>query len=466
MRLFLRSNFVILLFLYSCVSGQRTDGEKQYTVSQINEDFQVFRKTLEEAHPGLYWYNSREVLDKYFDSLVDSINQPMSSMEFIKFLLPAVAKIRCAHTTIRPGEDLKPEMLRKRKLFPLNLAFLHGAVFLKDSLIQIKSINGTPINEIIDQIIAIIPADGFNKTFKYHWMSTGGFQEGYALLFGEPEEFLIEGNDSSNNPVKLKLNAINGEEYLRSRSEAHTQMKLSFPDSSSALLSINSFVISGPAFISEIENAFEKIKLKKSTQLIIDLRNNHGGNNANVSRLYSFLSEKPFYHLKKTEVIGKQLTYGKYISNYREITDMGSNPSADGTRNVDFEYRGRTLIPPASQNAFTGKLIVLANGGTGSAASEFVALVHGNKRGLIVGEETGGCYYGSTGGTYARLVLPNTGINVTIPMVRIHNYVEETFTEQPAGRGTLPDYEFPVLGDFGKIGNDKWVEFALNLFKK
>ena len=358
-------------------------------------------------------------------------------------------------------------MLSKRRLFPLSLAFLNGKVYLKDSLIQIKSINGKPINEIIDQIIEMIPADGFNKTFKYHLINTGGFQEGYAMLFGEPEEFLIDGNDSNNSPVKLKLKAINGEEYLKTRTEFQTLIKLSFPETNTALLSINSFVISGPAFISEIAAAFEKINSKKSTQLIIDLRNNGGGNNANVSRLYSFLSDKPFYHLRRTEVIGKPLTHSKYISNYREISDMGSNPSEDGTRNVDFEYRGRNLIPPASQDVFKGKLIVLANGGTGSAASEFVALVHGNKRGLIVGEETAGCYYGSTGGTYARLVLPNTGINVTIPMVRIYNAVPEDFNKQPPGRGTLPDYEVPMtLADLNNSDRDRWVEFALKLFKK
>ena len=133
-------------------------------------------------------------------------------MEFLKLLLPAVARIRCGHTTLRFAEEVSPDQLSKRKLFPLGIAVIDGKVFVRENPItpgqtgfEIKSINGNSSKDIIDRMMGIIPADGFNKTFKYHLLSTLGFQEGYGMLFGEPDQFIVDGEDSGKNSFQLKL---------------------------------------------------------------------------------------------------------------------------------------------------------------------------------------------------------------------------------------------------------------------
>ena len=129
------------------------------------------------------------------------------------------------------------------------------------------------------------------------------------------------------------------------------------------------------------------------------------------------------------------------------------------------QYPGRRLHEPIATNHFNGKLIVLVNGATISAASEFVALVHGSKQGTVIGEETGGCYYGSTGGSYLTLVLPNSRLRARIPTIRIFTAVPEDFTQQPHGRGVLPDY--PVSYSIGDLltGRDRVMERALDILR-
>jgi C-terminal processing protease CtpA/Prc len=103
---------------------------------------------------------------------------------------------------------------------------------------------------------------------------------------------------------------------------------------------------------------------------------------------------------------------------------------------------------PATRDRFKGNIVLLTSGKTASAASEFAAITHYYRRAKIVGEETGGCYYGANGGNYLNLKLPNSGIEVRIPTIRIFTAVDEDYNVQPKGRGTLPDYKIsPTVHD-------------------
>jgi hypothetical protein len=196
--------FACFFILCSCFTGTHQQLEKRMAVKLLKEDFSILRQTLEEAHPGLYWYTSKKEMNGYWDSLVKSIDQPLTKMEFMKLLMPAIASIHCGHTTLRFGEEVNSEVLSKTKLFPLGVSVIDGKVYARENPInptetgfEIKSINDVPVSDIIQRMMSIIPADGFNKNFKYHLLGTFGFQEGYVMLFGEPDEFIVDGIDSN-----------------------------------------------------------------------------------------------------------------------------------------------------------------------------------------------------------------------------------------------------------------------------
>ena len=216
-------------------------------------------------------------------------------------------------------------------------------------------------------------------------------------------------------------------------------------------------------FRDSIKSVFRTIDRQKTQTLIIDVRGNGGGNNQNVTELFSYVAEQPFRHLKKTERLTKTVTYGPHINNGAVLAQLKGNRTAAGTYSMNYLYAGASVRKPVNEHGFTGKLIVLTNGGTASAASEFVALARGNKRALVVGDETGGCYYGASGGRYLTLVLPNSQLQVRIPVIRIFTDVPEEYARQPKGRGVLPDYAVrPTIAD-RLAHKDPELETALKL---
>ena len=159
------------------------------------------------------------------------------------------------------------------------------------------------------------------------------------------------------------------------------------------------------------------------------------------------------------------LSYRKYIANPENIGSPSNGPDSSGIFEVNDRYAGAKTTLPAAKNLFNGNIILLTSGGTVSAASEFVAIAHYLKRAKILGEETGGCYYGANGGNFILLKLPNSGFEVRIPTIRIFTAVDDDFINQPKGRGTLPDYQLcPTINDV-LIEKDVQLNLALSILE-
>ena len=86
----------ILIFLIlgcclaSCVSSKKYNQKLKvkHPVEKLKADLAIIRSSLEEAHPGLYWYISKENLDFKFDSIQSLITDSMSSIEFYRMTAP------------------------------------------------------------------------------------------------------------------------------------------------------------------------------------------------------------------------------------------------------------------------------------------------------------------------------------------------------------------------------------------
>lgn len=99
------------------------------------------------------------------------------------------------------------------------------------------------------------------------------------------------------------------------------------------------------------------------------------------------------------------------------------------------EYPGLDTIAPRTPS-FKNKVYVLIDGLVSSEGSALAALIHHAKRGLFIGEETGGGYNGCTAGLIGQATLPNSRINVTIPVFKIVRYEDQ----ENEHRGVRPHY--------------------------
>ncbi len=77
---------------------------KKYSLAQIEKDYIVYQTLLEQHHPGLYWYTSKDSIDYYFNWGHQQLKDSMTEPEFRKVLTYVTAKIDCGHTTVRSSK--------------------------------------------------------------------------------------------------------------------------------------------------------------------------------------------------------------------------------------------------------------------------------------------------------------------------------------------------------------------------
>ena len=182
---------------------------KKYPPEVLQKDYAIYRQTLEEAHPGLYWYTSKDSMNYYFDKGFQQLNDSLTEPEFRKILSYVTAKINCGHTSIRPSKTFAKyqDTVRLGRVFPLSLKLWQDTAVVaanlnrRDSILKrgtiITSINGLPMDKIVDTLFSYIGTDGYNRTNKYQVLSNRGyFGSLYSTLFGYPPAYSINFIDS------------------------------------------------------------------------------------------------------------------------------------------------------------------------------------------------------------------------------------------------------------------------------
>ncbi len=455
--------------------GQST----QLSPAQLREDFTVFKSALTEAHPGLYRYTDTISFQHLFDSVSVSLNQAMSEQAFYQSLVPIMTKIRCGHTKLHPdGKWATRYHYGDTRLFPWQLYLIEQKAYVLNSYTgnlsveqgtEVTSINGKAMDEIIEQLSAKIFVDGYNQSTKNIELNKG-FAAYYANFIGSPESFeitcrLADGTTSQVNVPAATLAQI---EEFEKRQETSTEptFQLRFLENNIAFMRIKVFYPAqkGDDFQKFLQHSFAEINKRKSQHLIIDLRNNEGGQDRWGADLYAYLTDKKFRYYDRLEMTPiHRYSFDQYASKpkfYGLLTKLIKKP-AKGPH-LWTHHKNLKLQKPAS-DPYSGKVYVLTNGLSFSVTSEFATAAHVNKRATFVGQEVGGGYYGNNSGTFLIVKLPHSKLIVGIPMLAYYMAVSDK--SYPAG-GVLPDY--PVTPSIEDVLNRKDVELetALKLIQQ
>jgi C-terminal processing protease CtpA/Prc len=125
----------------------------------------------------------------------------------------------------------------------------------------------------------------------------------------------------------------------------------------------------------------------------------------------------------------------------------------------DNQYESQILIPK-NKNHYDGKVIVLISGPTFSASTLFANAVKGQSGIRLLGEETGGGWYGNGGVLIQDVVLPNTKLRLRMPLFKVVQYNHKTTN---FGLGIPPDIYVPTSYDALIKGYDKKMRVAQSL---
>ena len=478
-------SILIFLFLPSFTFAQNP-ARGTFSAQELKNDFNIFKSALQEGHPGIYRYNSKAKMDSIFRSAEISINRPMNEREY-KILLSKVAEhLGCGHLAVLAPKTDQDNFDKQPSAVPFQVYYSGGKLFVLTnfSLIadkgflgaQIVSINGHLTRDLLNDIFAIIPADGNNKTYKYRNLSYSKyFTRYYYYLYGDTGSYTVEYISDRHAGLKkatlpgltsTELNTIRDKKYPRHFLSEPLEFKLE-DDKKTAYLKIESFdgdlfeekKIGFPAFL---QSAFNRIDSSKTRNLIIDLRNNHGGTDEFGKLLFSYLFAHDFDYyaslttstdnygfFKYTNMVGRRVPSGLLTANAAGSFDVIRHPNVG---------KQKPSLP-----TYSGKIYVLINGGCFSTASECISMIHSNTNAVFIGEETGGGYYGNNSGMVPEMTLPATGIRVAIPLMKYVMAVKDyRFTDH----GLFPDYQvMPQIAD--KLnGNDPELNFAKKMINQ
>jgi hypothetical protein len=131
-------------------------------------------------------------------------------------------------------------------------------------------------------------------------------------------------------------------------------------------------------------------------------------------------------------------------------------------RNISVHPNDSTQMP--QYNNYKGNVYFIQNAYCSSTATDFLSIAKHHNRGVFVGEETDGGYYGNTSGWNDVLKLPNTGICFNMSFVEYQNAV--IGSTNPYGRGIIPDYEINRNIDDIVKRFDTQLKFTIDLIKR
>ncbi|MCK0191510.1 S41 family peptidase [Arenibacter sp. F20364] len=472
--------FFSVILLVQFYNGFKMVAQDILTLPQLREDFLLFRTALEEAHPGIYRYETKSSMDGSFEAIEKELHQPLNQQEFYKILNPVLAKIGCGHTKLIPSEDNDfMYYYNTETLFPLKLFLDRNKAYVRYSYdtgnklepgTEIMAINGIGMEEIIHGLLNNLFSDGQNQTFKYYELNryfNALFSNFYLEEGKANNKFSITYKDKKRKG-SMELDAISSQRIreIDAKTENSLPYELDFKNANTALMTIRTFWPNGEKYNFEafLKESFVEINDKNIENLILDLRGNEGGKDAFGSLLLSYLVNADFRYYDKLVVATNEkfsfVDHAQLPEGYDELKALITQ-TEDGE--FRWEHNGNLTVQTPQEHPFKGQVYVLIDGACFSVTSEFCAVASHLDRVSFIGEETGGGYYGNNSGAFAIVTLPNSKMKLGIPLMAYYTAVKDyEFTD----RGIMPDH--PIRNTIKEVltPGDEVLDWTLGRINK
>lgn len=413
----LLSVFIFIIFTQYSIAQQ---SENKFGQNEIMEDLEYLNNSLKDAHYNLYAYTSEEDFSKNYQSVKKSITKDsITLLQATAIFQKVISVVNNGHTEIDfPGASYGNYAYSGGTIFPLEIAFENNKSLIRKNFSdntdiktgsEIISINGILMKDVLAKIYPQVSAERIY--FKNAKIEMYSFPRLYWQVFGKQDDFQIEvlSNGTINKHLIKAVNLIEGYEMKRTEI-LNAKMDLKFFNES-AYLNPGSFSGDEQKYHKFIDSAFVEIKNSNSKNLIIDLRNNAGGNDSFSDYLVSFFADKPFkWHSKFTLKTSQFLK--EHTRKYNDTTDIYFQNILSHRDGEIYNFEFDEYQPQPKQNRFTGAVYVLVNRQSHSQSAVTASQIQDYKFGTIVGEETGD--FPTLYASQFQYTLPNTKIAVKV----------------------------------------------------
>lgn len=449
--------FTALLFANLLAYAQKDSVRNNhylYPPQQLHADLAFVKHVLEEAHPSLYRYTPKDTIDMLFARADEKLDSPLTAFQFWKIAAPVVAAVRSAHTTLSfsyldaPWIGVKRDTIMPLFVF-LRSGHIYAASFPPNTGMppgaEIKAIDGHRASEILHNVRSYLPSEGRNHQFADFILENYGFGQNYNAFYGFKAQYNITYADSSGSTHHTTINNHNSAiaywmkgikpNYKPDTSLLSRDVQIgTFPDMPSTIM----LKIKNLTYTKDVQDFdlyfFKRLQDENMHNLIIDLRGNTGGFASLNYDMMRYLVKGDFV-LKTHNVLAvtDRVDFKKYVLPgsdpfTRTLTRIKKNVyAAEGE--MKWGYLKSRFYH------FDGKIYILIDKGTFSAATLLAANLRAQADVTIIGEESGGGAAGTDGYGFWNIRLPSTSLTLRLPQY----WVQTTLNDANQGLGLMPD---------------------------
>ena len=418
------------------------------------EDFKLIHTMVLEVHPGTYRYNTKEEIQRELETLEAKFSNPLTYGEAYLAISRLTAQLKCDHT--KAGFNNQNKLVNsvihyQRDKLPFTFRWIEDKMVViynaseNDQLSKgtvIKSINAIPVQEIRNSLLPFVGADGATDGNRLSKLEVNGydfrynaFDIFYPLVFPVDSTLHLEIINLKGEFTQIEVSTLSRDE----RSEILIHRYEEFPknrddmwdfkvvNDSIGILTINSFGLTGWKAMSleykaYLKSVFTLISQQKVSHLILDIRENTGGNDEMANELFTYLTEVNFQFNREGRT--RYTAFPESLKPF--VQTWGDNPwyfdlNPEEGKTKDgyyiFKENKKEGKPLGNEHLFKGKLYLISGSSNTSLAFYTAYKFRMQKLGLIVGQETGGNLNDINGGQILFLRLPNSKIEIDFPVM-------------------------------------------------
>ena len=499
---FVIKRLTFLLIIFNIFSGFGQSIDEPFSQKKMKKDLEIFKEIRQKVNSGLYKYRTKKQIDSIYDWAENEIENLTTYREFYNLISKLTDYEGSLHNdTSIPNKKRQNLRQEKSGYFPLPIKWIQGKwiVNFKNGEIplgaEIISINGVSISNLISELGKYYTTDGNNLTGKRLGIRAH-FARYFRLKYGLQDDFkIIYKKHNAHKSEEIIIKSVSYAKYYERFNKRYSRpfdqiyyadlepnQKYSFNqiDSLNGILRIHSFGMGNETseehkkFAKFLDSVFTQINKTNLKNLIVDVRQNGGGDDPNDLITYSYLTQRKFQENKQAWIsfekipllkyynIGipkfiRPLVVGKYNRELQKIFPLEKNGKYYQDENSD-DHKIR--LP--NEKAFNGKTYLLVSPAVASAGSLFASMVACNENTTVIGEETMGGYYGHNGHTPLEYKLPKSKIVTQFSIVNLEQDVPKK-SNQFYDRGIIPDIEINQTYDDFLNNKDTQLNYILNL---
>lgn len=416
---------------------------------QAQFDIDALVHTLNEVHPDMFSVCGMDAFMSMANKIKKELPDSVNRIELYRYLAPLVSFIGDGHTQMSfPKNDLfTKESLR----FPLQLEInANDSTFTTEldmfgipKNARILTINGVDNKTMIEKMMPY--ASGERNFFKLI-VTNYQFPALFELFYNAPDyniKYLLGGKIYTKKLKAATYDKIHAE--INRNKDAQDKSRVAnysysiIQGSNAAVMDFRS--LEGRAAMANFaDSMIADLNAKHIGNLIIDIRNNGGGDSSVGDMLFQFISKVPFYQFDKS------------FARISPVTQSLLSP--EQCQKVGLYYNNEVgKINPFSDKSrhYQGKVWLLISHHTFSSASSFSWAFQHFNMGKVIGEESGGMSVSF--GDILIYKLPVSGLKSYISYKRFWL----PGSNEKNIHGTIPDF---------KVQADKALEYTLDLINK